>query len=218
MEENNETTPQQEKEEGIKGWIELIATIIMSIATVATAWSGYQAARWGGVMSVHFNQAGANRTESVRSSITGGQLVMFDMSLYMKWLDAAYDEEEFVMTFYEERFREEFTPAFESWLDSNPLDNPDAPPSPFDMEAYQLAKIGEAIELEEKASALFEEGMAANQQSDDYILNGVILASVLFFAGVSTRFRNIRSQIITIVFATVMLAYGLYNIIIYPVA
>ena len=84
MEKNSKATPQQEEDERKRGWIELIATIIMSIATVATAWSGYQAARWGGVMSVYFNQAGANRTESVRSSTAAGQQVMIDVGLFTR--------------------------------------------------------------------------------------------------------------------------------------
>lgn len=218
MEEEKQVTPKEVQEERHKGWIELIATIIMSIATVATAWSGYQAARWGGVMSVYFNQAGANRTESVRASTTAGQQVMIDVGLFTRWLDAAYREETELQEFYKDRFREEFTPAFESWIASEPLKNPEAPASPFDMEEYQPAMQDLAEEQEEKAAALFEKGMDANQQSDDYILNGVILASVLFFAGVSTRFKSLRSQIITIVLATGMLGYGLYNIIVYPIA
>ena len=104
------------------------------------------------------------------------------------WLDAAYREETDLQEFYKTRFRDEFIPAFEAWIASEPLKNPGALASPFDMEEYQPAMLDQVDELEERASELFEQGLAANQQSDDYILNVVILASVLFFAGVSTRF------------------------------
>jgi len=204
--------------EHTKDMIELLATVIMSIATIATAWSGYQAARWGGEMSVFFNQAGANRTESVRSSINGGQLVMLDMTVFIEWLDAAYREDASLEKFYDERFRDEFIPAFDAWIASDPLENPDAPSSPFSMDEYQVAMIAESIALEEKAAALFQDGMAANQQSDDYIANSVLIASCLFFAGVSTRFKTTVAQLIMIVFGSAMLIYGLYNVFTYPVA
>ena len=47
---------------------EFIATIILAVATLATAWSGYQAARWGGEQSFLYSRAGALRTESTRAS------------------------------------------------------------------------------------------------------------------------------------------------------
>ena len=49
-------------------WLELIITVMLALVTVGTAWSGYQAARWGGVQSVFYTQAGARRVESVRAS------------------------------------------------------------------------------------------------------------------------------------------------------
>ena len=64
----------------------------------------------------------------------------------------------------------------------------------------------------------FEEGRAANQQSDDYVLNAVILASVLFLAGIATRFDWLPVRVAIIVAASVLLAMGLYNLAIYPVA
>lgn len=29
-------------------WVEFISAVILALATVGTAWCGYQAARWGG--------------------------------------------------------------------------------------------------------------------------------------------------------------------------
>jgi hypothetical protein len=29
-------------------WLELVSTVLLAVATVATAWSGYQASRWHG--------------------------------------------------------------------------------------------------------------------------------------------------------------------------
>lgn len=49
-------------------WIELLAASVLALATIASAWSAYQATRWGGVQGAAFAQAGAARAESVRAS------------------------------------------------------------------------------------------------------------------------------------------------------
>ena len=49
-------------------------------------------------------------------------------------------------------------------------------------------------------------------------LNAVILASVLFLAGIATRFDWLPVRVAIIVAALVLLVMGLYNLAIYPVA
>jgi hypothetical protein len=196
---------------------EVIATIVLAFATLATAWSGYQAARWGGVQSTNYSQAGALRTESTRASAQAGQLVQVDIGLFTNWINAFAAEDQRLADFYEERFRPEFKPAFEAWLATEPVINPDAPPTPFEMPEYQVSKAGEAIQLEKEAEQMFAEGTAANETSDDYILNTVILASVLFLGGIASRFKAMSARWVIIVFSLAILAYGLFNIFTYPI-
>lgn len=196
---------------------EVIATIVLAFATLATAWSGYQAARWGGVQSTSYSQAGALRTESTRSSTQAGQLVQVDIGLFTNWINAFAAEDERLMNFYEERFRDEFKPAFEAWLATEPANNADAPPTPFDLPQYQVSKAQEADQLEADAEAKFAEGTEANETSDNYILNTVILASVLFLGGIASRFKAMSARWVIIIFSLVILAYGLFNIFTYPI-
>jgi hypothetical protein len=37
-------------------WSEIISAFILGLVTVATAWSGYQSARWGGVQSTLYSR------------------------------------------------------------------------------------------------------------------------------------------------------------------
>ena len=85
---------------------EVIVTFALALATVATAWSGYQAARWGGEQSASYSQAGALRTESVRASNQAGQLVQIDIGLFTNWINAFAAEDARLTNFYEQRFRE----------------------------------------------------------------------------------------------------------------
>src|SRR5205085_225113 len=48
--------------------IELVATFLLAIATVATAWSGYQSTRWNGEQAKSAARANAYRIESAKAA------------------------------------------------------------------------------------------------------------------------------------------------------
>ena len=168
-------------------------------------------------MAVSYNQASAQRTESVRNSILGGQKAALDAIIFNEWLKAEHQDDEALADFYYERMGD-LLPAVEAWIASEPLTNPDAPKSPFAMEEYSVSQYEEAQRLETEAAEFFKQGLEYSLFSDGYVLNAVILASVLFFAGVSTRFKRDSSQIITLSVGGVLLLYGLFNVLSYPIA
>ncbi len=196
---------------------EVIATVILALATLSTAWSGYQSARWGGVQSTKFTQAGALRTESTRASTKAGQLTQIDIGLFTNWINAFAVDNQELADFYENRFRPEFAVAFYAWVATKPRSNPDAPKSPFSMSEYVVSLSQEADRLELEASKTFGEGSVANQISDDYILNTVVLASVLFLAGVQTRMKSVPMRMLIVILGLIILTYGLVNIATYPI-
>jgi hypothetical protein len=196
---------------------EVIATLILALATLATAWSGYQSARWGGEQSSLYSRAGAYRTESARASTKAGQYAQVDVGLFTNWINAFAVDNQRLADFYEERFSPELSEAFNAWLATDPENNPDAPKSPFAMPEYSLDLAEQADQLEEQASLAFEQGSVANQIADGYILNTVILASVLFLAGVQSRIRSIPARMIIIILGLLILLYGLFNIASHPI-
>ena len=197
---------------------EVIVTIVLAFATLATAWSGYQAARWGGEQSSSYSEAGALRTESTRASTMAGQLFQIDIGMFTNWINAFSAGNQQLVEFYENRFRDEFKPAFEAWMATDPANNPDAPETPFFMPEYQLSLAAEAERLELEAEATFDQGTEANQTSDRYILNTVFLASVLFLGGIATRFKAMSARWVIIIFSLAILVFGLFNIFTYPIA
>ena len=196
---------------------EILATVILAIATLATAWSGYQSARWSGVQAAHYSRAGALRVESTRASTFAGQQMQVDVGLFTNWINAYAVGDVRLTHFYQTRFRDEFKPAFDAWLATDPENNQDAPPSPFAMPEYVLAKNLEAEELQKQAQDQFAAGEAANEIDDRYVLNTVILASVLFLAGLASQVKSLLMRSSIVVFALIILAWGLYSIIILPI-
>lgn len=122
------------------------------------------------------------------------------------------------LTFYRERFRDEFKPAFEAWQAMDPLRNPQAPPTPFRLPQYRVHESLRAADLAKEADRLFDLGRQANQQGDNYVLTSVVLSSVLFLGGIASNFdrRAVRGGMMTI--AAILLAIGLHNIVTFPVA
>ena len=196
---------------------EVIVTVVLAFATLATAWSGYQAARWGGEQSASYSQAGALRTESTRASTMAGQLFQIDIGMFTNWINAFSAGNQQLVEFYENRFRDEFEPAFQAWLATDPANNPDAPETPFFMPEYQLSLAAEAERLELEAEATFAHGTEANHTSDGYILNTVFLASVLFLGGIATRFKAMSARWVIILFSLGILIFGLFNLLTYPI-
>lgn len=58
------------------------------------------------------------------------------------------------------------------------------------MSEYQLAAARDAEVLRREVEEATAASVEANQQGDNYVLTTVLSASVLFFGGISTRFRN----------------------------
>ncbi len=196
---------------------EILATIILAVATLATAWSGYQSARWSGVQAANYSRAGASRVESSRASTIAGQQMQVDIGLFTNWINAYAAENQELADFYQKRFRDEFTVAFDAWLLTDPKNNPEAPKSPFAMTEYSLAKNEEAETLEDKAGEYFNAAEESNEIADRYVLDTVILASVLFLAGISSQIKSFRMKAFIVIFALIILTWGLYSVLILPI-
>ena len=187
---------------------EVVATLLLSFAVLATAWTGYQASLWDGTQSSDYTQASAARTTAAELRTEANQYRLADLSVFENFIDASVSGDDELADFYRERFRPEFEPAYEAWIALDPFENPDAPPSPLAMPEYQLAADQEAAGLEERADTLFREGELANDYSDTYTLATLLFAIVLFFAAISERFDYIRMRVILLSIAGVALISG----------
>jgi hypothetical protein len=167
--------------------MELGAVLLLSVTTVATAWSGYQAARWSGEQSQHFAKASATRIKAQSEATRAGQLRIDDLLLFDEWLDAHDAGKRDLAATYRRRFRPEFLPAYRAWLAQRPFTNPRAVPGPLYTTAYRPAALTRARELDAMADDQYEEGTQAKTNDDKYILSTEFFAAVLFFAGISLR-------------------------------
>ncbi len=170
-------------------WIELAAAVILALATIVAAWSAYQATRWGGVQASSSRSAIEAKTDAAQQTSIFGTQIQVDLQVWSLWLQQEADDNEGGAAFLEARFRDEFKPAFESWISSVP--EGEVPPgTPFDMPEYQPTAQAEADRLNAEAEVLADTSAEANQTGDNFVLTAVIMASVLFFAGVGTKLKG----------------------------
>jgi hypothetical protein len=200
------------------GMIELVATVLLAAATVATAWSGYQASRWNGEQATAFSRAGAARVESTKAAGLANAQTQVDVATFTQWVDAYAQEQTELADFYYARFREEFRPAMDAWVATRPLLNPDAPLTPFAMPEYQLAARDEAEKLEAKAEGLSAMARTNVQRATNYVLCVVLFAAVLFFAGMSTKLQSPRLRRVLLGFGVVVFVGTLVWLATFPIS
>ena len=221
-------------ESAFKVRLESIASIVLAIAVVLTAWAAFEAAKWGGEQSIQFSVAGASRTESTRADTRGGQLAQIDVAMYTDFVGAYFEDVEsgkiepydgtgFAPTpetfsgFLYLRFRDEFRPAMDAWLATDPGGNPDAPATPFTMPQYTIAEFDEADALALVADQAAVDARAANQNGDNYVLTAVLFAAVLFFSGVASKLENRWNRLAVNVIGIVGVVIGAIILISLPI-
>lgn len=188
----------------------------------------------GGEQSVNFSEAGAARTESTRSDTLGGQLIQIDVAMYIDWITALREElntgaitedslnpytptDGTVSGFLYNRFSEEFLPAVDAWLATEPIINEAAPKTPFIMDEYVVAQRVETDRLAHVADDKAAQARTANQNGDNYVLTMVSFASVLFFAGVSSKMNRPRNRMLILGFDVTTLTVGLVILVSLPI-
>jgi hypothetical protein len=187
-------------------WTELLSAFLLSAAVVLSAFGAWQATKWGGQQSILFAEASSARLTSSNYLALGLTEISYDTSI---WADAilalANGDQSTIDTFRERVFSDDFKVAFDAWIAQDPFNNPDAPQTPFDVPEYKPVGIQLWTAVGEGAEEKFSEGKSASDNSDDYILSTVFFASVLFFAGITTKFRDDRLRTVV-----VLMAVGLF--------
>jgi hypothetical protein len=170
--------------------LELATAVLLAVATLATAWSAYQARQWTGEQSQGYSAATAARITENRAAALAGRQQQIDIATVIQWIDARSQHDSELAAFYRARFRPELRPAFAAWLATRPFSDPKAPATPFAMPQYRLAAAAEAERLERTAAVASERAKEANQRAVNYMLAVVLYASALFFAGISTKLES----------------------------
>jgi hypothetical protein len=197
------------------GVMELVTVLVLAVTTILTAWSAFQASKWGGAMSIAFSEASSARIEAARSDAAGNARQSNHIGLWTQWVAAEGAEEAQLGDFLVERFPEPLSSAHRDWLAAGGA-SVGAPDSPFAMASYVLPERLEAAAADERASDRFDAALVNNQRSDNYTVLTVLFAAVLFFMAMAGRVRARRSQWILLGTGLVLGAVGVLLLTTFP--
>ena len=165
-----------------------------------------------------FNEATALRVQSEEAEDLADAELDIDVEMFVDYLATlrAGDMQE-AEYFESTLFRDEMKTAVKAWKATDPLNNPDAPAVPFEMEEYRNANREESQKLEREAQAKVQEAKESIRNSDFYILLTVLFASVLFFAGISTKFKAPGLRVAVLLIGTVFFIGSLVVLLTQPI-
>jgi hypothetical protein len=197
-------------------WVEIVEAVVLAIVAVATAWSGYQAAKWDALSAQHYNLASRTTVASQEKATLAGQDRLYDITSFNGWVAAKVAGNEKVADFYQRRFRPEYATAFTAWQKLDPLNNPSAPPGPIFMAEYASTNGRESAKLAEEATGYYEKGVSTRETGDRYVKVTVFLATVLLLTALSQRFEIFGARVAVVAVAFVLLAVSTYWLLTLP--
>ena len=198
------------------GVLEIAEAIVLSLVAIATAWSGYQSARWDGLQDELYAKSTRLRVEAQGLATRSAQEQTYNASAVAEWIKAEVAGNQKVAQMFERRILPDFRPTFDEWKRTDPLNNPNAPPGPALMPGYHNATAEAAAKLGEEATEAFEQGAAARDVSDKYVRSTVVLATVLLLTAISQRFKTERVRMGLAIVAFLLLCIPLYRVITLP--
>jgi hypothetical protein len=189
--------------------VEIVATILLSMSVVLSAWAAYQATKWSGEQADKYASSAALRAQASTHNTVASRQVQIDVATFLAWSQATAQQDQRLGDFLRARFRAEFVPAFEAWRNGGSRDAQGIPAgTPFDQPQYVLAEQTAANDLLVRADAAMAQAQDANDIGDRFILTAVLFASVLFFAGTAAKFRPPWIRWSMIVVAVVVFTIG----------
>src|SRR5881227_716267 len=196
--------------------IEIIEAAILALVAVATAWCGYQAAKWAGDRAEQYAEASRLRVTAEGLATLAGQERIYDSDTFNSWLVAKLDGKSQAAEFFERRFRDEYRPAFTAWLRTDPFNNLQAPPGPIFMPDYHNAKHEQFLGLNREAADVMERGTKSGETGDQYVRITVLLATVLLITAIGQRFHFKAVRVVFMILACLLLRLPLLQLLMLP--
>jgi hypothetical protein len=210
------TTAESQRVQRGERALELLAVILLGIATIGSAWSAYQSTQWNGDEADLARQASDERVEAARLFGLATQLASYDSSMVAEYAQAlAADDERLIEFFRSSMMRPAFLPYLDSWQAE--LESGVEPRFLLDDPEYRAELLGDYDAAQASAEATMAESAEAQAQADEYVLLTLVFASALFFAGVTSSFRMRLPRILMLVGSTLLIAYAAGRLVELPV-
>jgi hypothetical protein len=198
--------------------LETTTTVILALAAVATAWATLQVSQWTSAENDAVSASSVARSKSIEATSQAARTEQLDTTIWLQWLAAVRAGDTDQANFLRDRFRPGLLRAHKIWVAKAVL-APDgklisAPPgTPFTERQYVVPEADRADTLTAEAEHQLAVSQHAASMSTKYVVVALLLALVLFFAGIATKFRNPRLQAMLVALALVFGVFGLVRML-----
>src|SRR6187551_3806397 len=97
-------TPADAPPETGRNWQELLVTVLLVVAALATSWSSYQATRWNGEQAAAAGRTNGIRIDAARAQGLAQNQTQIDVATFIAWADADRGGDDALAAFYVDRF------------------------------------------------------------------------------------------------------------------
>jgi hypothetical protein len=197
-------------------WLGFAEAALLAVVALATAWSGYQSARWEAASAKDYALHSHYTVLAQERTTLAGQDRLYDIVTFNGWTEANDAGNKALAALFERRFRHEYRTAFAAWVRLDPVHNKTAPAGPIFMSEYKNANEDESRRLATTAAERFEGGLTASERADDYVRVTVLLATVLLLTALSQRFELTGPRTAVIGVGGVLLVISTFLIVTLP--
>ena len=196
--------------------VEVLEVIVLAIVAVATAYSGFQAAKWDAEEAHRYGESSTLYTRAATERTAGVQVLAADAATFTAWLQAHDDNKPELQEDLEHRFSADYKVAFDAWLKTDPFSNDDAPVGPAATREYHNRLAEKADETTKEADHIFDSGHDAAHEAENYVRNTVLFAMVLFLVAMAQRFTRRATRISMNAVAGLILVLVLFSLLRLP--
>ena len=187
--------------------LEVLAVLLLGIATIGTAWCGYQASRWNGEEGDLSRQASDLQVEAGRQFGLATQTVSYDSNVVAQYAGALAAGDVKLQDFIRTALvRPAFLPVLDEWR--RQVAAGETPTNLLSDPEYVDAQLGPYRATAAQAADKADKSDDAGENGDAYVLTTVLLAAALFFAGLTTSFRVRFAQLLLLAGSTVLIGYA----------
>lgn len=185
-------------------WLETAAAILMAVSSLGTALCSFQVSRWGALSSEKAGNAMALERKANLQRIEAHQVMAVQVQLFLEYVSAHLAGNATLERYYTDRFPPEIKKAFDAWNTQDPFKNAGAPLHPFVPSLYEMRYAREIDEALRTSAVQAEEARVTGGISTNYLNTTVLLATVLFFVGITSRLTSPRVRLGTFCFGVIL--------------
>jgi hypothetical protein len=197
--------------------IEIVTVVLLAVATVGSAWSAYQVARWNGTETDEARKSGSLRIDASREYSLATQIVAYDAAAVGQFGQAVAAGNEDLQEFLRATIiRSGFEPILQQWRDE--IDAGVVPTNLLENDDYLRELFAKSDELDAASLAAAQRSEEAGDNADGYVRLTLFFATALFFAGITASFSSRTARIMLLSAAGVTVAIAIGLLFSYPVA